>query len=164
MNIPVVDENDEIVGYKDRADIDPAVDIIRSASLWITNRNGDILLAQRKFTKRNNPGKWSEAVGGTVEGDDSYELTMLREAQEEIGFSVKNYHLGPKQYVDSPTRYFVQWYTVTVDSPIELFKPQDEEVEQLAWVSKTQFIQELRETPEKYIDEMQVIAPLFITR
>jgi isopentenyldiphosphate isomerase len=59
MSIPVVNEKDEIIGHKDRADVDPSVDIVRSASLWITNRNGDILLAQRKFTKRNNPGKWS---------------------------------------------------------------------------------------------------------
>lgn len=164
MSIPIVNDNDEIIGYKERKDINPSIDIVRSASLWITNSRGDILLAHRKLTKQNNPGKWSEAVGGTVEGNDSYESTMLRESQEEIGFSVENYQVGPKQYVDAPTRYFVQWYTATVDSPIEVFTPQDEEVERLAWVSKDQFMRELRDTPEKYIDEMQVIAPLFITR
>ena len=154
MKIPVVNEKDEVIGYKERANIDSTKDIVRSASLWITNSRGDILLAQRKFTKQNNPGKWSEAVGGTVEGNDSYESTMLRETREEI---------GPKQYVDSPTRYFVQWYITTVDKPIDAFQPQVEELEQLAWVSKEQFIEELRNSPEKYIDEMQAIARLFIT-
>lgn len=162
MKVPVVNEKDEVIGYKERADIDSARDIVRSASLWITNGRGDVLLAQRKLTKRNNPGKWSEAVGGTVEGRDSYESTMLREAQEEIGLSVDNYEVGPKQYIDSPTRYFVQWYTATVDKPIEAFQPQAEELEQLAWVSTEQFIEELKSNPEKYIDEMQAIAGLFM--
>lgn len=145
-----------------RADIDPVVDIVRSASLWITNSDGDILLAQRKLTKRNNPGKWSEAVGGTVEGEDDYESTMLREAEEEIGFSVDNYVIGPKQYVSSPTKYFVQWYVATVDCPIEAFHIQEEELEQLAWINQEQFRNELKNTPEKYIDEMQDIARLFV--
>ncbi|MNQ77381.1 isopentenyl-diphosphate delta-isomerase [compost metagenome] len=162
MSIPVVSANDEVIGYKERTDIDPAVDIVRSASLWITNPSGDILLAQRKFTKRNNPGKWSEAVGGTVEGNDDYESTMLREAEEEIGFTVNEYELGPKQYVSSPAKYFVQWYTVVIDQPIEAFSAQEEELEQLAWISEEQFIAELENTPEKYIDEMQEIARLFI--
>jgi 8-oxo-dGTP pyrophosphatase MutT (NUDIX family) len=135
---------------------------VRSASLWITNRDGDILLAQRKFTKRNNPGKWSEAVGGTVEEKDSYESTMLREAEEEIGLRVTRYKIGPKQYVSSPTKYFVQWYQTVINEPIETFHAQEEELEQLAWISEEQFINELRNTPEKYIDEMQEIARLFI--
>lgn len=162
MNIPVVNEKDEIIGYKDRTSIDSLVDIVRSASLWITNRNGDILIAQRKFTKRNNPGKWSEAVGGTVEGQDDYESTMLREAEEEIGFKVESYELGPKQYVSSPTKYFVQWYRTIIDQPIEAFHPQEDELEQLAWISEEQFVTELKNAPEKYIDEMQEIARLFI--
>lgn len=162
MDIPIVNKKDEIIGYKDRSNIDPSVDIVRSASLWITNRDGDILLAQRKYTKRNNPGKWSEAVGGTVEGHDDYESTMLREAEEEIGLKVNNYQIGPKQYINSPTRYFVQWYKAVVDEPIEAFDAQEEELEQLAWISEEQLIKELGDNPEKYIDEMQEIARLFI--
>ncbi len=161
MNVPIVNQEDKIIGYKDRAAIDPAVDIVRSASLWITNSSGDVLLAQRKLTKRNNPGKWSEAVGGTVEGNDDYESTMLREA-EEIGFQVLDYEIGPKQYVDTPARYFVQWYKAVIDEPIEAFRVQEEELEQLSWIKEEQFIKELKDTPEKYIDEMQDIARLFI--
>lgn len=162
MNIPVVNEKDEVIGYKDRSAIDPAVDIVRSASLWITNSNGDILIAQRKLTKRNNPGKWSEAVGGTVEGDDTYESTMVREAEEEIGIVVDAYKMGPKQYIDSPTKYFVQWYTAVIDAPIEAFRVQEEELEQVAWIHEAQLVRELKETPEKYIAEMRDIARLFV--
>jgi 8-oxo-dGTP pyrophosphatase MutT (NUDIX family) len=87
---------------------------------------------------------------------------MLREAEEEIGIKVDNYELGPKQYISSPTKYFVQWYQTVIDKPVEAFQPQEDELEQLAWVSKDQFVKELKNTPEKYIDEMQEIARLFI--
>ena len=161
MTIPVVNDKDELIGYKDRNEINPLEDIVRSASLWITNSNDDILIAQRKHTKRNNPDKWSEAVGGTVEGRDDYESTMLREAEEEIGLKVTNYKAGPKQFISSPTKYFVQWYQTIIDQPIETFQLQDDELEQLAWISQDQFIRELRESPKKYIDEMHEIARLF---
>ncbi len=162
MSIPIVNESDEIIGYKDRSDIDPSADIIRSASLWITNDNGDILIAQRKYTKRNNPGKWGEAVGGTVEGNDSYESTMIREAKEEIGLVVNDYEVGSKQFIDVPTKYFVQWYKTITDQPIESLQIQEEELEQLAWISEDQLLEELESIPEKYIDEMQEIVRLFV--
>jgi len=162
MKVPIVNKNDEIIAYKDRAEVNPTIDIVRSASLWITNSEGCILIAQRKLTKRNNPGKWGEAVGGTVEEHETYESTMLREAKEEIGVSVKEYSVGPKQYIDSSAKYFVQWYTTTIDEPVDTFTIQADEVEQLAWVDRGQLLKELRDTPEKYIDEMHEIARLFL--
>jgi len=162
MEIPIVTTQDEIIGHKERSTIDPLKDIVRSASLWITNSNGDILIAQRKLTKANNPGKWSEAVGGTVEGNNDYESTMIREADEEIDLQVKDFTLGPKQYIDAPSKYFVQWYTTVVDEPIEFFTIQEEELEQVAWIPEATFKSELANQPDKYIQEMQEIAQLFI--
>jgi hypothetical protein len=37
-----------------------------------------------------------------------------------------------------------------------------DEVEQLTWISEEQFKQELADFPEKYIEEMQDIARLFM--
>lgn len=155
MAVPIVNRNDEIIGHKQRAELDYAVDIVRSASLWITNSKGDILLAQRKFDKRTDPGKWAEAVGGTVEGQDSYESTAYREAEEELGISGVTFALGPKQFVEGPpASYFVQWYYVTLDWPIEKFAPQEEEVEQIAWWSPELLARDMSEHPEKYIDAL----------
>src|SRR5687768_11331136 len=102
MQIPVVDQQDKIIGFKERDEIDFQKDIFRTASLWITNSQGDVLLAQRKHNKKTDPGKWAEAVGGTVEGDDSYEATVLREAYEELGLQNVTPQLGPKQLITTP--------------------------------------------------------------
>jgi isopentenyldiphosphate isomerase len=90
MKIPIVNEKDEIIDYKARTDISFEKDIFRTASLWITNSKGEVLLARRKFDKKVDPGKWAEAVGGTVEGDDSYEDTVIREAEEELGIKERS--------------------------------------------------------------------------
>lgn len=161
MQIPIVNENDEIIGSKDRALLNYSTDIFRTASLWVTNSDGDVLLAQRKMNKKLDPGKWAEAVGGTVEGDDSYEATVIREAGEELGLRDIRTHPGPKQYIDSSAKCFVQWYTLVLDLPIEAFSIQGEEVESITWMPMDQLKQELNDTPEKYIPSMKDIVQLF---
>lgn len=164
MTIPIVNRQDEIIGHKDRADLDYSKDIFRSASLWITNSNGDVLLAQRKMDKKVDPGKWAEAVGGTVEGGDSYEETIIREAEEELGLTDLVITPGPKQFITTPCSYFVQWYTATIDKGISEFIIQEDEVEQVAWIPHAQLREELATIPDKYIEAMTRIADLFPSR
>lgn len=161
MIIPIVNENDEIIGQKRRSDIDHGYDIFRSASLWITNSKGEVLLAQRKFTKKIDPGKWSEAVGGTVEGDDSYETTIAREAEEELGLKNIQIQIGPKILFERPCRAFAQFYTATIDKEIDGFQIQKEEIEQIAWVPREQLFEDVLKNPDKYIGAMQEIIKLF---
>lgn len=139
VTIPIVNERDEIIGHKKRSDINYAKDIFRTASLWITDAEGRILLAQRSSDKKVDPDKWAEAVGGTVEADDSYETTIYREAQEELGIIGEKFERGPKQFVDTPfARYFIQWYIITLDWPLEDFHPQTSELQAIGWWSKDQ--------------------------
>ncbi len=54
-----------------------------------------------------------KAVGGTVDNEDSYEETVYREAEEELGIKGVTFTLGPRQFVAGPpANYFVQWYYV----------------------------------------------------
>jgi len=160
MEIPIVNLNDEIIAHKDRSEIDYTHDIFRTASLWITNSDGDVLLAQRKFDKKVDPGKWAEAVGGTVENNDSYFETIVREADEELGLKDVEIKTGPKQFITTPCQYFVQWCTACIDKHISEFKIQKEEVEQIAWVPLNQLNDELKTNPDKYIEALPKIVEL----
>ncbi len=161
VKVPIVNRQDDIVGYKSREALDLEKDIVRSASLWITNSRGQVLLAQRKFTKRTDPGKWAEAVGGTVDGEDSYEDTVYREADEELGIRGERFTLGPKQFVEGPPNsYFVQWYSVELDWPIEKFSLQQSEVEQVAWWNVEDLLHDMKFHPEKYITALPGIVAL----
>ncbi len=60
--IPVVNEQDEIIGHKDREDRN-TMDITRITALWLKNERGEVLLA---LAKTGDPGLWGPAVSGTV--------------------------------------------------------------------------------------------------
>ncbi|GAF94063.1 unnamed protein product, partial [marine sediment metagenome] len=79
--IIIVDDNDKIIGYKER-DTLKREDIYRVSALWITNSHGEILLARRHHTKSHRPRKWGPAVAGTVDAGETYEDNIIKEAEE----------------------------------------------------------------------------------
>ncbi len=148
--IVVVNENDEIIAHKERGTLTKD-DIYRVSALWVKNSNGDILLAQRKFTKSHDPGKWGPAVAGTIDEGETYEQNIIKEAEEEIGLKNIKPIPGPKVRMAGEYSYFDQWYTLTVDKPAEDFVIQEEEVEQVKWFMRDELIKELCDSPGKYL-------------
>lgn len=149
--IPVVNEQDEIVGHKSRSDV-LKEDVYRVSALWVTNSKGDILLAQRGLHEAHDPGKWGPAVAGTVEKGESYLDNILKEAEEEIGVKNVPFQPGPKRRHADAHNYFTQWYLAVIDKPAEDFQIQKEELEQVRWFSRQELAQELDEHPERYLD------------
>lgn len=160
MRIPIVNEQDEIIGYKDRKDRNPK-DITRVSALWLTDQDGNVLLAQRSFDKKNDPGLWGPAVAGSVEEGETYESNIIKEAEEEIGLLDLKPILGPKNRRSTSHEYFGQWFTVVVDHNYP-FKKQDEEVEELRWFSKEELIKLLKEKPEMFLQNFKQYLDYFI--
>ena len=159
MKIPVVNEQDEIIGYKDRKDCN-TIDVTRITALWVKNEKGEILLAQRALTKDNNPGLWGPAVAGTVEEGETYESNIIKEAGEEIGLRGVKFELGPKLRRTSKHAYFVQWFTITIKSDYILVK-QDSEVEALKWFTEEEFFKMFNEHPEIFLRSLKESVEYF---
>jgi isopentenyldiphosphate isomerase len=53
--------------------------------LLLLTSNGRVILQRRSKWKGDNPGMWDKTIGGHVTGDDSFDLTMLKECAEELG-------------------------------------------------------------------------------
>jgi len=139
--IPVVNEKDKIICYKDRKDIKQE-DIYRVSALWVTNSKGEFLLARRALTKKNDPGKWGPAVAGTVEKGETYKQNMVKETNEELGLQNVEFRKGPKLRVCGNHNHFTQWYFLTLNKNIREFKIDSREVDEIRWFSKTQFKKE----------------------
>jgi len=161
--IILVDEADRLVGYKDRALVDHN-DIYRVSALWLTDsKTGDTLLAQRKRTKKHDPGKWSTAAAGTNDKGETYEQNMIKEAYEELGLKDVRLRLGPRQFVDSGQhRMFCQWFLAQVDKDTVTITIQDEELEGVRWMSIAELIRDVELHPEAYIASMKVYLPALI--
>jgi isopentenyl-diphosphate delta-isomerase len=159
MRIPIVNEQDEIIGYKDWLGRDDK-DIIRVTGLWVTDPEGNILLAQRALNKKHDPGKWGPAVSGTVEEGETYESNIIKEAEEEIGLSGYEFKMSHKNRRSTSHEYWGQWFTVVVPHDY-LFKKQDEEVEEIKWFSRNDIMKLLKEKPEMFLREFERYMNMF---
>jgi len=45
MKIQIVNEQDQLVGTKERSELDYSIHIFRTSALWLTNPSGKVLLA-----------------------------------------------------------------------------------------------------------------------
>jgi isopentenyl-diphosphate delta-isomerase len=157
----VVNDQDEIIGYKNREDIDAKKDIYRIAALWLTNSESKVLIAQRVLTKDKDPGKWGPAAAGTLEKDETYESNIYKEAEEEIGLTDVTFTPGPKQRFYEPRHAFCQWFVGVCDKDSKEFKLQEEEVEQVSWVDYGELAKDVKSNPEKYTPSMPLILTIF---
>jgi len=156
MKIPFVNEQDEIIGYKDREDRNPS-DLVRATGLWVTDKDGNILLAQRAFTKRHDPGLWGPAVGGTVEEGETYESNIIKEAEEEIGLVNVKFDAISKVHVFN---CIAKLYTVIVDNDYKFVK-KDDEVEAIKWFSRDELDKLLNDKPEMFFPNFKELIKLF---
>src|SRR3989344_5348581 len=121
--IIVVNEKDEIIGYKDRDDRNET-DIIRVSALILLNSKNQTLIARRALNKILDSGKWGPAAAGTLEEGESYLSNIIKEAQEEIGFkaSKKDLSFGRKKFVETSHKYFLQIFITETNLPLQNFR------------------------------------------
>ena len=55
-------------------------------------RDGKVLLVKRAPNMRSYPGVW-DLFGGHIEGEESPEDALCREAMEELGIEIESFHL-----------------------------------------------------------------------
>ncbi len=158
MKIQIVNEQDELIGVKERSEVDYTTDIYRVSGLWLTNSLGQALLAKRAATKDKDPSKWGPAVAGTIEEGETYKGNIYKEAEEEIGLTGVEFTKTKKIYTDKPRKAFTQWFSGVVDRDIADFTRQVEEVDELAWVDTEQMKQDIQNNPDKYIPAMPIIV------
>ncbi|MBU4056981.1 NUDIX domain-containing protein [Patescibacteria group bacterium] len=152
--IIIVDENDNIIAHKERENLN-AEDIYRVSALWVANSKGEILLARRALTKSHSPGKWGPAAAGTVEEGEDYYSNIIKEAKEELGLENIKPKTGPKIRVAKNYNYFCQWYLLEIDKPLNEFKIQKSEVEELKWISKKELLDEIKNNPDDFVESMK---------
>ncbi len=151
--IIIVNENDEEIGFKNRDRI-KRNDIYRVSALWIENSQEKVLMAQRSFKKKNSPGKWGPAVAGTIKKGEDHDSNIYQEAEDEIGLKDQIFDKAHKTKTIGSHKFFCQWYYLKIDKDIDYFKIQEEEVEAIKWIKKTDLEKELKSNPDKFLVSM----------
>lgn len=124
--LEVYDLNGKFLGIKDRKrfyseikeEFDKTGKISRQVKrigLILMNSKGRIYLQKRSKLKDENPGLYDKPVGGHVSKDDTYDMTVIRECAEELGFPAS---ILPQEEFDKAIR-------VTNLSIVGIFKKVD---------------------------------------
>jgi len=149
--IVLVNEHDEVIGSCLRSE-KPHDAISRVSGLWIENSQGEVLLAQRAFTKKRSPGKWNIAVAGTVELGETYDTNILKESQEEIGYtlSLDNVIATKVFFNESSHKTFVKLFFIRDDIDIQNLVLEPGGVADVQWITRDEARRLVQENPEKY--------------
>ena len=84
--LPLVDEDGKVTGKAPRSVVHMDKDLLHPViHLHLINKNNQIYLQKRLITKLVQPGKWDTSVGGHISVNETVELTLMREAEEELG-------------------------------------------------------------------------------
>ena len=150
MKIPIVNEQDEIIEYKEKEET-LGSDIRRIVSLHVFNEKGEVLIAKRHPSKKIHPNVWGPSVAGTVEEGDTCDSLVLKEAEEEIGLkNIKPMFLGKRFYETENNRRFIYIYYVTIDSTGKNFSLEENKVAEIKWINLKDLVDWFNKSPENF--------------
>ena len=113
---------------------------IISVTCWIINKDGRILLTQRKPDKHNG-GKWEPTTGLVVSGESSLQ-GIVRELNEEIGININQSEIKlVKEIIEERTdvSFFRDIYLIKKDIDLSAIKYNDGEVINAKYVTIDEF-------------------------
>ena len=151
----IVDENDNVVEYRDRRDVG-TYDLHRIVAIWITNDQGHVLLAQRALSMSNQPGVWGPAAAGTVAKGEEYIETAYRELSEEVGITDVVLTQSGKFMTDRPFGESRMCAVFTGNYRGEL-SLQTEEVASIRWMDADDIKYDVAKNPQNYVINMSQV-------
>lgn len=120
---------------------------------WIVNSNHEVLVQKRSKYKKNNPSKWS-STNGLREPKEASVETIIRETREELGIEIKKEDIT---FIDSRVAddsLIVDIFVTHTDVDISKIKLQEEEVEEIRFVSEEELLKLDISTTCQYIKEI----------
>jgi len=137
--LPIVDENDDVIGTARRRIVHARALRHRSAHVVVFNTAGRLLIQLRSAAKDLYPLYWDVSAGGHVGPDESYEQAARRELREELGLT------GELKFVrKTPASKVTDWeftclYELTTDEPP---RPNSHEIEGYEFVLPSPLIEQ----------------------
>lgn len=140
-----VDEQDNLLGSIERAELRERSLIGRGTYILVFNSSGDLCVHRRTLSKAIYPGFWDVAAGGMVQADESYAQSAARELAEELGISGVTLRAHEQFFFDQPgNRLWCAVFSAIWDGPLTL---QPEEVLEARFIPVAQVLRETEQKP-----------------
>jgi len=130
-----------------------------SVQVWVINSKQQVLLQKRAYSKDSYPGLWDISVAGHLSAGDTVIQAALREIHEEIGLSlvasqlcffkrIKKNKIPKKGFLDNE---FNTLFGVKLEVDILRLTLQKEEVEEVKWLSISNFEEQLKQHSKLFV-------------
>ena len=153
--LEIVDEENNLTGKTEERDIVHTKGLWhREIAVWIMNEKGEILLQKRSPNKKQGANNWSTSCAGHVDIGEEPIKAAIREIREELGIPVKEDDLkhlftakNKRVLTNSFNNIFCYLYFLKVNTPIEEFTIDTEEVSEIKYIPFEEFEQLVKDKP-----------------
>lgn len=153
--LEIVDEENNLTGETEERDVVHAKGLWhREIAVWIMNEKGEILLQKRSPNKKQGANNWSTSCAGHIDIGEEPIKAAIREIREELGISVKEDDLkhlftakNKRVLTNSYNNIFCYLYFLKVNTPIEDFTIDTEEVSEIKYIPFEEFEQLVKDKP-----------------
>ena len=146
--IEIFDKDNNILEPTTRKEMRKNRLIHRATYAFIRDSNNYFYVQKRSKLKDYCPNYWDPTPGGVVAAGESYEITNIREVEEEMGISgIKMNHLFTFYYEDERIKCFGDAWEGIYDGPLVL---QEIEVEDVEMMSMDEIISRSQNGIEKF--------------
>lgn len=85
LQYPIVNNDDQIIGYKDKEQAYKEGAMLRSVQVFVYNLKKELFIQKRAKNKSRFPNYFCTSVAGHVEPGENYRRAAIRELNEELG-------------------------------------------------------------------------------
>lgn len=145
----VVDERDQVIGRKTRAEVHSQGLRHRAVYVFVFNAKGLIFLQKRSLTKDYAPGTWVASCSGHLDAGEDYDVAAARELAEEIGLTPPE---PPQRWLriracEETGWEFLWLYRLQSEGPFQL---NPAEIQDGAWFTPAEITQGIIDRPADF--------------
>lgn len=159
QEVVLVDSNDQPVGKMEKLEAHRKGLLHRAFSVFIFNRNNELLLQQRALEKYHSGGLWTNSCCSHPVPDESLEAAGAKRLSEEMGFTTGLSRLFAFEYrVELDNQLIEHEYDhVLVGRYDGEIIPNPEEVMAFRWISMDDLMTELQQHPDAFTSWFKII-------
>ena len=159
--VVLVNEKDEAVGTMEKMAAHEQAVLHRAFSVFVFNKNGDLLMQQRAFSKYHSGGLWTNTCCSHPRPGEHVADAANRRLQEEMGFTTsltKAFYFTYKAAFDNglTEHEFDHVFTGIYEGPIH-FNPN--EVASYAFMTEKELEEQIQEMPARFTAWFHIAYP-----
>ena len=161
MDLILVDENDVPIGTMEKMEVHQKALLHRAFSIFVFNKNGQMLLQQRAMNKYHSPGLWTNACCSHPSPIESIEQAAEKRLQEEMGFTIpltKAFSFTYKAEMENGLTEYEFDHVMVGDYDGQI-NPDDREVMDFCFSGMDEIRNKIESYPEKYTAWFKIAFP-----